>query len=244
MKYFIKAASFFLFVTSIYINLNAQPSEDDIGIIESPDTIIVGVDFSCKAGFEDIDGTGTIVQYWNWKVGITYEDSVYIVIAQDSVYGNNNYECIWNARIDSLPFIEMDVLRGLIWISVNTLDSDSVYHEEYHPNITIISNLSIVQRAKFDFPGSFNLLQNYPNPFNPETVIRYELKENNRIVLTVYDMLGKEILRLADEYQTAGRKSVVWDGCNKQGLRVSSGMYFYKLRAGKHILTKKMIFME
>lgn len=94
-------------------------------------------------------------------------------------------------------------------------------------------------------PGEFYLAQNYPNPFNPNTTIRYAiplLRVNERGVfttLTIYDVLGNEVAKLVDEWKEAGNYSV-----NFNASKLSSGLYFYTLRAGNFSETKKLILMK
>ena len=68
-----------------------------------------------------------------------------------------------------------------------------------------------------DIPLKFSLFQNYPNPFNPTTVVNYALKENVNVKITVYDILGRVVKTLVNEYQDAGYKSVLWNGTNGSG---------------------------
>jgi hypothetical protein len=93
-------------------------------------------------------------------------------------------------------------------------------------------------------PRGFQLFQNYPNPFNPETHISYSLSEGTDVRLAIYNVLGQEIKVLVDGYQNAGSNTVVWDGRNQKGERVSSGIYFYKLQAGEIVQTRKMSLMK
>ncbi|MCU0344177.1 MAG: T9SS type A sorting domain-containing protein [Ignavibacterium sp.] len=88
-------------------------------------------------------------------------------------------------------------------------------------------------------PASFNLYQNYPNPFNPITTISYQLPVSGQVSLKVYDVLGKEIATLVNEEKPAGSYEVDF---NAAGL--SSGIYFYKLSAGRFVETKKMIYLK
>ncbi len=82
---------------------------------------------------------------------------------------------------------------------------------------------------------SFALYQNYPNPFNPTTEISYQIPTSGRVVLKVYDILGREVARLVDRMQEAGMHSVEFDGKN-----FSSGIYLYRLTLNGQTMIKKM----
>ena len=82
-------------------------------------------------------------------------------------------------------------------------------------------------------------IQNYPNPFNPVTVIKYSLPTDEKVAIKVYDMLGREIAVLVNEYKTAGEYSVNFDGSS-----LASGVYFYSFTAGKFSQTRKMILLR
>jgi hypothetical protein len=89
-------------------------------------------------------------------------------------------------------------------------------------------------------PTEFGLGQNYPNPFNPTTSIKYQIAENANVSLTVYNMLGQQVKSLITGQQEAGYYTVNWDGTNEYGSKVASGIYIYRLQAGKYIQTLKM----
>jgi hypothetical protein len=88
------------------------------------------------------------------------------------------------------------------------------------------------------------LYQNYPNPFNPMTHIDFYLPSNERVSLTVYDVRGKRVATLIDQRQEYGHHSVTWDGTDLNGERVGSGVYFYRLEAGKRVITKKLVVVK
>ena len=88
-------------------------------------------------------------------------------------------------------------------------------------------------------PYSFELEQSYPNPFNPATTIRYTIPERSRVVLRVFDILGKEVATLVNEIQDAGSKSVRFDASG-----LASGMYFYSLEAGNFVEVKKTLLLK
>jgi photosystem II stability/assembly factor-like uncharacterized protein len=92
------------------------------------------------------------------------------------------------------------------------------------------------QAAYTDAPDVFSLRGNFPNPFNPSTEIRYGLARDTHVRVNVYDMLGREVAHLVDEFQTAGYKSVRFDGSN-----LPSGIYLCRIMAGKFVDMKKMM---
>jgi len=93
-------------------------------------------------------------------------------------------------------------------------------------------------------PGQYALHQNYPNPFNPVTTVRYDLPENSLVTITIYDMLGKEISTIVNEYQDAGYKSIVWNATNDYGQSISAGIYIYQIKTKDFVQTKKMILLK
>ncbi|MCW8812430.1 MAG: T9SS type A sorting domain-containing protein, partial [Chlorobium sp.] len=103
------------------------------------------------------------------------------------------------------------------------------------------------ENNNFSQPVDYLLEQNYPNPFNPSTKIKYTVpiviasvaKQSQLINLKVYDILGREVAVLVNEQKPAGTYEVEFDG---KGL--PSGIYFYQLRAGNFVETKKMVLMK
>lgn len=101
-------------------------------------------------------------------------------------------------------------------------------------------------------PERYAVSQNYPNPFNPATTIRYDVPERSRVILVVYDDVGRHVVTLLDEEKEAGRYEVGWDGRNDAGHQVGSGVYFYRLFAGSgsgdprepSVEAKKMILLK
>jgi flagellar hook assembly protein FlgD len=84
----------------------------------------------------------------------------------------------------------------------------------------------------------------YPNPFNPTTTIGYTMVTDGFAEIAIYDVRGKLVRTLFSGNATAGFKEVVWDGRDDSGGRVASGVYFYQLRAGSVVETKKMVMVK
>ena len=101
--------------------------------------------------------------------------------------------------------------------------------------------LSIVDEL---IPEVFAVHQNYPNPFNPTTQIRYDLPEDAKGNITIYDIMGRQVKTLVNGLQTAGYKSIQWDATNDKNHPVSAGLYLYMIQAGEFSQTKKMILLK
>jgi hypothetical protein len=94
-------------------------------------------------------------------------------------------------------------------------------------------------------PAAFELSQNFPNPFNPATTIRYGLPKEEIVTLKIYNMLGQEVAVLVNrEKKASGYHQAIWDGRDKNGVRVASGVYVYQLRAETVSLIKKMVLLK
>jgi hypothetical protein len=107
-----------------------------------------------------------------------------------------------------------------------------------------------VDKGEVVLPKSFSLGQNYPNPFNPTTTIRFEIgigggpQQSVQTTLRVYNILGQRVKTLVDEPKSPGIYYQTWDGKDEQGNKVSSGVYFYQLRASGYNETKKMVLLK
>ena len=95
-----------------------------------------------------------------------------------------------------------------------------------------------------EMPQSFMLSQNYPNPFNPMTHIRYSLPENGDMRLVIYDLLGREVLELVNDFRSVGNYETTWYGLDQQGNQVSTGVYFARLEAGRNVDVIKMLYLK
>lgn len=101
-----------------------------------------------------------------------------------------------------------------------------------------------VEEEQFDMLNAKYLLyENYPDPFNPSTTIKYQIPELSYVSLKIYDLLGNEIETLVNEKKPAGTYEIKWNAASNTG-GLSSGVYFYQLKAGEFIQTRKMILLR
>lgn len=99
----------------------------------------------------------------------------------------------------------------------------------------------VIISEEHQFPDAYRLLQNYPNPFNPTTTISYQLPKPAFVNLSVYNITGNLVETLVNEYKKAGYFSVTW---NVPQSGIASGLYFYRIRAGKYSDIKKCIILK
>ena len=109
----------------------------------------------------------------------------------------------------------------------------------FKDTVKIVNKFIVGVKETGEVPLTYALYQNYPNPFNPVTTIKYSIPNSERVVLKVYNILGQEVATLVDEEQRAGVYEFKFDASN-----LSSGVYFYRLQAGKFIDVKKMILVK
>lgn len=93
-------------------------------------------------------------------------------------------------------------------------------------------------------PYPFTLCQNYPNPFNPVTTIPFFIDQAGHVTLTAYNIMGQKVATLFDQYLNAGQHNAVWNGMDNEGNHVGAGVYFYRLKAGQNVETRKMLLLD
>jgi Secretion system C-terminal sorting domain len=157
--------------------------------------------------------------------------------AQDKLEAGNRFGALiqiinFKARVIILRLsnvITMDVYTSLNYSSDGVIDL--IVDEEDNPNIRTPLDISEVLT-----PRTYSLSQNYPNPFNPSTTIEFSIPQSSNVSVKIYDIMGKEVATLVNEYRGTGSYIVNWNASGS-----SSGVYFYKLVAGSFSQTKKMI---
>ena len=93
-------------------------------------------------------------------------------------------------------------------------------------------------------PTNYLLAQNYPNPFNPTTQILFSIPQNERVTLSIFNVLGQRIATLVDGLLTQGTHVVTWNGRDNRGMQLPSGVYFYTLKAAGFTESKRMLMLK
>ena len=175
------------------------------------------------------DETQNYTYYWNAELQLADLQPLFFEV--------NSFELPDNADI----FLQMP--DGFLEIPENGF-------AEYTPADTLleltilVSDQDYVEVNEETILNTFSL-QNYPNPFNPETKINYNIPEEGKVELSIYNIKGQKVKTLVNETQVNGEHTVVWNGTNKNNKRVSSGVYFYKLELNdSKLLINKMLLLK
>lgn len=193
-----------------------MPSENAIQNITPYNHVIV---FECISMADTTGNTSVIIM----QQGLT-----------DSI-GSNGYNR--NPIVGANPFYsikENKAVVPVVWES-NRSGKNHLYGKN------AISGIPDWVLETEQFVQHFSLLQNYPNPFNPNTTINYQIPKNSFVTLKVYDLLGREISTLVDKELNAGSYSYDFQASH---FGLTSGIYFYQLRAGEFVQTKKMLLLK
>lgn len=132
----------------------------------------------------------------------------------------------------SYTFVDNSVRNSSYIYRLKQIDDDATFCHSRAIEISV--NL---------LPDKYHLEQNFPNPFNPSTTILYSIEQLGFVQLTIYDEMGRLVCTLIHKNQSAGEHSIVWDGKDGIGNRVSSGAYFYSLKVGENTLISKRMMM-
>jgi hypothetical protein len=170
-------------------------------------------------GFVDADGNGLKEAIFGDNLAITLDGTVHTI--------SENFIIIDVNDVDDDGFEDI--------IGINTVDSSIVVYG-------LKTSTSAADTYEADI--HFRLFQNYPNPFNPSTTISYSVARPGEVDLTIFNSLGQQVRKLVSETKSAGEYTIVWNGRNDSGAMVSSGAYFYRLKVGEAVHTRRMLFLK
>ncbi len=187
--------------------------------------------------WQDIDN-GLLPDLPTSAVIIDPEDSNHIYVGNDlGVYSSTDYGQSWQEFKQGLPTA---VLVMDLSISPSNRKIRAVTHGNGVYQRTLLEPSGSGKKPSPVLTSTYKLFQNYPNPFNPETKIKFSVPKLSFVTLKVYNSLGQEVRTLIANSYPAGEFSAIWDGKDDSGLPVSTGNFFYKIKAGNFETSKKM----
>jgi hypothetical protein len=202
---------------------------DDIGIIVYSIVPVELTSFTAEAGINEV--------LLKWTTS--------------SELNNSGFEIERAHDTDQLNWVSVGFVEGA---GTSTRSTDYIYIDK-----SPVKGISYYRLKQIDFKGTFRLYdkikveyngitsyelgQNFPNPFNPTTTISYSIPVAGNVNLTIYNLLGSEVVKLIDEQQQAGIHSVHFS-TEDLGEKIGSGIYFYTLKSGSFTQTRKMIVLK
>ena len=179
----------------------------------------------------DVTGDGVML---SWSISGNAGNEVFVVSRKDP--GSPEYLEIQRItagqNVYSFDYVDKTCLPGKSYVYRVAVEDDLETNVLFETQVLTVP------------PATLILYQNHPNPFNPSTTIEYYLPARSLVTLDIYDAAGKHVTRLIDGYVEPGQRRVLWDGTDSEGKQVSSGMYFYRLDAGKTTLSRKMMIIR
>ena len=146
----------------------------------------------------------------------------------------------------SVPFDNNSPSAGNSYYSTDGINFSDVLSSYGNANIRakISTDRFLALNDKPVMPKNIKLFSNFPNPFNPVTNISYNLSSKGKVKVTIHDMLGRLVTTLIDRSQNAGFNSIVWNGKDRFGRTVGTGVYFYRIKTEGFSDVKRMILMK
>ncbi len=215
-------------------------SRNDIGAYGGPRAVMARPVY--PKGLEAEPGDSTVSLSWrpNPEPDIWW----YAVYRGDSS-GFSPSESTLVAQVTGPAWVDSQVVMGATYYyrvsAVNNKGYGSGYSQE------VEGKTGVKERREEGLPTQFVLEQNWPNPFNAATIINYELRIKSPPVhttLKIYNILGQEVRTLVEEGKDPGYYTVLWDGRNQEGKELPSGVYLYRLKAGRFSQTRKMVLLR
>ena len=167
------------------------------------------------------------------------------------VFAVSDGEILGMVAADPLGFYSFDDIEaGTYEIMVSSVQGDGELGYPLEVILNDVDNADIqfnptsVDDDVRQLPVQTSLAQNYPNPFNAQTMISFDLASPGHVELSVYNIVGQKVVTLASGEYQAGRYNVIWDGRDPSGNPVTSGVYYYRLKAGENVETMKMTLLK
>lgn len=194
---------------------------------------------SCTVGIENMDGTDGLQVVYNSSY---VSDGLAVKFVAPTFWLDVDPNFGMNQPGESSDFtvtfdatdLDLGVYSGYLRIDSNDPDN---------PTMAVECTLTVSRQTGIadgdPLPTSYSLMQNYPNPFNPSTRIGFGLPSAGHVTLTIYDLLGRQVVRIVDRYMTPGYHYVEFDGSG-----MASGVYFYRLKAGEFENIRRMMILK
>jgi len=216
-----------MYVNGLAMETSIEGPNNPVGSLQTNDTIslVLGNDRELSTGYK----------------GIIDELRVWGDVRTETEISDNLTNSLSGNEDNLLGYWKMDEGNGSEIVDLSESENTGFIESAVYVEGVDLSILTTINNDQEEgiIPSKLHLYQNYPNPFNPSTTIEFSIPRGGKIGLKLYDILGKEITTLIDEYKEAGSYNVSFDAS-----KIKSGIYFYTLTLEKWSQTKKMILLK
>jgi hypothetical protein len=216
----------------------------DYGLATSP--LVIGASGGC---FDHFPGPDTLIAYGGCP-GINDFDVLTVTspaAVEASYDGNPAYGAVVGQKTNNSVGADVGVmLSGFSFHEIRDVEANGIpARVEHLKDILLWLGGTTPTATGATVPGGNSMSQNYPNPFNPTTAIEFTVKERARVALRVYNVAGQLVATLVDGVRAPGvTHRAEWDGLNRSGNSVASGVYFYRLQTPGVSITRKMVLLK
>jgi len=226
-------------------DIRVQQVKEIISYIADRDSVSPSIASILTGDFNDKPTTSTILSLTNTGTGLFFKDTY--PMANPTLQGYTNSSQTPNRRIDYIFYKN----GGKLTIASSKIVMDVPYtgieycSDHYGVMTTFTRTVAgIHYEGGLHAPDHFELYQNYPNPFNPSTTLSYYVPQTQNVTLRIYNFAGQIINTLVNEIQSAGFKSLLWNGKNQSSTTVASGVYVVQLAGNGFVQTRKLLFVK
>jgi len=217
----------------IPLGANLKVNDDDGSIYE---------DYFVKPSISSDNDGNFVINWGDWEDELEFDVSIYAQRYSNEGIAKGNNFLVTNFSENIIVSPDVKLWNGRIYNvwEVILRDSNSWVRSDVWANVLDWDNpVGINDRDMVQLPSTYQLSHNYPNPFNPTTAIGYQLSAVSDVELSIYNLLGQKVATLVSERKNAGNHQVEWDAG-----QLSSGVYYYMIKAGEFQDVKKMILLR
>jgi len=164
----------------------------------------------------------------------------FTLIFEETPPGGSYNNQVWTPRTIDLA----EYIGQRIYIAFRHYNSFDCYFLMLDDVRVVVSSPTSIGDEVVPVVSATGLKGNYPNPFNPSTTIAFDVAHEGRVVIDVYNIKGQRVRSLVNGVYGAGTHNVVWNGCDEVGRSVGSGVYFYRMSAGRYVGVRKMVMVK
>jgi hypothetical protein len=245
-----------------FVAAKALPSESfdlvvplDVANVEELAAMDIPLEFSVGASLEKVTFSDRVSSFEVQIANIDNENRQVVIGLISMVTGESPDLAVGDGPV---AFLHFNLDPGVDKVEINPIELESpnhsltYYYNDYssgRPVVTAVhpeveTGQVFYSQGSSSIPTAYALHQNSPNPFNPQTAIMFDMPNAGDVKISVFNVLGQNVTNLVDGRMEAGTHEVIWNGKDRDGATVASGIYFYRIDTDQYSDTKKMMLLK